>query len=328
MYGDRRYRFVFYVALLVAGLATVGVYRVIDGMRATSRIETQDVVIAAADVPEGTRLTLASVALVQLPIAAVPAGAYSSTDTVVGRVSRIPIFKGEAIVPGRLAPEGTAGGIEVKIMPGKRAMAVRIDDVAGIAGMVQPNSRVDVMLTTTDATAQRAQVSKLFMSNMRVLSVGARVTRGDDGQPINAPTVTLEVTPEEAERLALATREGAVQLVLRGYGDPDSVKTSGAKRGDLLTQVENGPAPASSRGPRTVRTAPRPARVTSARAPAVVSGPEKTDSVVVRVYRGDQLSSLKFEQARGSARRDSVRRDSVRREEQRRRDPMPPSLFR
>lgn len=201
-------------------------------------------------------------------------------------------------------------------------MAVRIDDVAGIAGMVQPNSRVDVMLTTTDATAQGAQVSKLFMSNMRVLSVGARSTRGDDGQPINAPTVTLEVTPEEAERLALATREGAVQLVLRGYGDPDSVKTSGAKRGDLLTQVENDPAPASP------RRAPRAARVTSARAPAVVSGPEKTDSVVVRVYRGDQLSSLKFEQARGSARRDSVRRDSVRREEQRRRDPMPPSLFR
>lgn len=324
MFGDRRYRFVLYVALLVAGLATLGVYRVIDGMRASSRVATQNVVIASADVPEGTALTAATLAVVQLPVAAVPAGSYTSPDSVVGRVSRIPIFKGEAIVPGRLAPDGTAGGIEVKILPGKRAMSVRIDDVAGIAGMVQPNSRVDVMLTTRDNTAQGGQVSKLFMSNMRILSVGSQVARGEDGRPINAPTATLEVTPAEAERLALAVREGAIQLVLRGYGDPDSVKTTGAKRGDLLTQVDNGPPPAPApvqtrivRVP--VRTAPAPAPAPAATVPI----PEKTDSVVVRVYRGDQLSSLKFEQAR-----DSVRRDSLRRAEQRRRDSMPPLQFR
>lgn len=322
MFGDRRYRFVLYVALLVAGLATLGVYRVIDGMRASSRVATQNVVIASADVPEGTALTAATLAVVQLPVAAVPAGSYTSPDSVVGRVSRIPIFKGEAIVPGRLAPDGTAGGIEVKILPGKRAMSVRIDDVAGIAGMVQPNSRVDVMLTTRDETAQGGQVSKLFMSNMRILSVGSQVARGEDGRPINAPTATLEVTPAEAERLALAVREGAIQLVLRGYGDPDSVQTTGAKRGDLLTQVDNGPPPAPA--PVQTRIVRVPVRTPAPVAPvATVPIPEKTDSVVVRVYRGDQLSSLKFEQAR-----DSVRRDSLRRAEQRRRDSMPPSQFR
>lgn len=321
MFGDRRYRFVLYVALLVAGLATLGVYRVIDGMRASSRVATQNVVIASADVPEGTQLTTATLAVVQLPVAAVPAGSYTSPDSVVGRVSRIPIFKGEAIVPGRLAPDGTAGGIEVKILPGKRAMSVRIDDVAGIAGLVQPNSRVDVMLTTRDGTAQGAQVSKLFMSNMRILSVGSQVARGEDGRPINAPTATLEVTPAEAERLALAVREGAIQLVLRGYGDPDSVQTTGAKRGDLLTEVDNGPPPAPA-PTRTVRAPARPAP-TPVGPTITVAIPEKPDSVVVRIYRGDQLSSLKFEQAR-----DSVRRDSLRRAEQRRRDSIPPSPFR
>jgi pilus assembly protein CpaB len=306
MFGDRRYRFVLYIALMVAGLATFGVYRVIDGMRASSRIATQNVVVAAADIPEGQALTQVDLAVVQLPVAAVPAGSYGAPTDVVGRVSRIPIFKGEAIVPGRLAPEGTAGGLEVKILPGKRAMSVRIDDVAGLSGMVQPNSRVDVMLTTRDAGAG-GQISKLFMSNMRVLSVGAQVTRGEDGRPINAPTATLEVTPEEAERLALATREGSIQLVLRGYGDPDSIKTTGAVKGDLLTQVavpavpqkpERRPAPRRT----TPAPAPQPAPVTT------VTIPPKTDSVVVKVYRGDQLSQLKFEQARDSARRDSIRR--------------------
>ncbi|MBA3917912.1 MAG: Flp pilus assembly protein CpaB [Gemmatimonas sp.] len=307
MFGDRRYRFVLYIALMVAGLATFGVYRVIDGMRASSRIATQNVVVAAADIPEGQALTQVDLAVVQLPVAAVPAGSYGAPTDVVGRVSRIPIFKGEAIVPGRLAPEGTAGGLEVKILPGKRAMSVRIDDVAGLSGMVQPNSRVDVMLTTRDAVAG-GQISKLFMSNMRVLSVGAQVTRGEDGRPINAPTATLEVTPEEAERLALATREGSIQLVLRGYGDPDSITTTGAVKGDLLTQVAVPAVPQQPvKRPAPRRSTPAPAPQPAPQ-PTTISVPPKTDSVVVKVYRGDQLSQLKFEQARDSARRDSIRR--------------------
>lgn len=322
MFGDRRYRFVLYIAIVVAGLATFGVYRVLDGMKASSRIATQNVVIAAADVPEGTALTKVVLAVVQLPVAAVPAGSYGNPDSVVGRVSRIPIFKGEAIVPGRLAPEGTAGGLEVKILPGKRAMTLRIDDVAGLAGLVQPNSRVDLMLTTGDSRAP-GQISKLFMSNMRVLSIGAQVTRGEDGRPINAPTATLEVTPEEAERLALATREGAIQLVLRGYGDPDSVKTSGAKKGDLLNAGGFAPEPAPVVRPTPARNTPvAPPKAAPTPAPTTtVAIPEKTDSVIVKVYRGDQLSQLKFEQAR-----DSARRDSIRRAEQRRRDTMPPAF--
>ncbi|MBL0940730.1 MAG: Flp pilus assembly protein CpaB [Gemmatimonadaceae bacterium] len=308
MFGDSRYRFVLYVALIVAALATFGVWRVIDGMRASSRIATQSVVVAATDIPEGMPLSRINLAVVELPVAAVPAGSFSSPDSITGRVSRLSIFKGEAIVPGRLAPVGTAGGIEVKIPPGKRAMSLRIDDVAGLSGMVQPNSRVDVMLTTGDSQNGGGQVSKLFMSNMRVLSVGSQVTRGNDGQPINAPTATLEVTPEEAERLALATREGSIQLVLRGYGDPDSVKTTGARKDELLGGVTVQQAPARIAAP--VRRTTPPATAPAARAPAPqpTVAPEKTDSVVVRVYRGGDVQQLRFESARDSARRDSIRR--------------------
>ena len=325
MFGDSRYRFVLYVALLVAALATLGVYRVLDGMRESSRVATQQVVVAAVDVPEGAALTPETLAVIELPLAAVPAGAFSSSANVAGRVTRLPVFKGEAIVPGRLAPEGTAGGLEVKIQPGKRAMSVRIDDVAGLSGLVQPNSRVDVMVTTRD-DENRGQVAKLFMSNMRVLSVGAQVTRGQDGRPINAPTATLEVTPEEAERLALATREGAIQLVLRGYGDPDSITTSGAMKDDVLAQMRDGKATSPPPAPRTAPRRPRPAAPVAAPAPVAATPtpePAKPDSIVVRVYRGESLSQLKFEEQRDSLRRDSLRRDSLRRANARRPDSLP-----
>ena len=122
-------------------------------------------------------------------------GAFSSVDSVVGRVARIDVFKGEVIVPGRLAPDGTGPGLEVKITPGKRAIAVRIDDVSGLNGLVQPNSRVDILVTLREG-ANGQQVSKLFMSNMRVLSIGTVSQTSVDNRPISAPTATIEVTPK------------------------------------------------------------------------------------------------------------------------------------
>jgi pilus assembly protein CpaB len=309
MLGDRRYSIILVIALLVAGGATIGVYRVITDMRASSRVVTQPVVIAAEDIPEGAALTPSKLSITQLPAAAVPTGAFTTTDSVLARVARVPIFKGEAIVPGRLAPEGTTAGIEVKIAPGKRAMAVRIDDVAGISGLIQPNSRVDVLVTIADQT-NSGRISKVFMENMRVLSVGTNVQRGADGTPINAATATLEVEPEEAERLALAAREGSIQLVLRGYGDPDSIRTSGARPTDVLAQLRDTTAtrtsvPVRQTTPRP-RTSPppRPATTTPT-APATVVIPPNADSVTVKIYRGDKLSQQKFDTAK--ARRDTIK---------------------
>lgn len=320
MFRDR-YRIVLIFALLVAGGSAWGVWRILGNMRASNRVVTRSVVVAAKDITEGAALTSDALTLAELPVAAIPAGAFSVTDSVVERVARVSIFKGEAIVPGRLAPVGTTAGIEVKISPGKRAMAVRIDDVTGLSGLMQPNSRVDVLVTLRDEESAAGRIAKLFMSNMRVLSVGSQVERGADGQPITAASAMLEVTPDEAERLAVAMREGSIQLVLRGYGDPDSIRTNGARPSDVLRQFRNGAAPAEARpeaaaatepsrargtrGPSAPASAPvAPARTAPAPAPTPVSAP--SDSVTVKIYRGDRLSQQKFE-----SRKDTVRRDTL-----------------
>ena len=309
MLGERRYRFVLYLALVVAGGATFGVYRVLAAMRANSHVSTRPVVVAAYDIAEGVALTSSALTVAQWPDVTVPAGVYDRADSLIGRVARVSIFKGEPMVPGRLAPSGMTAGLEVKITPGKRAMAVRIDDVAGLSGLIQPNSRVDVLVTLRDQSGAKVeQVSKLFMSNMRVLSIGAEVQRGADGKPINAATAALEVTPDEAERLAVAMREGTIQLVMRGYGDPDSISTDGADAGDVLRQLRGGrsarrndgetPPPAAAKpaaaAPRRVAVVTPP--VVAPTAPPVVETPKpaRPESTTVRVYRGTQMSQQQF----------------------------------
>lgn len=289
----RRYNLVFYAAIGIAAAATFGVYRVLETTKASSRIATRPLVVAAKNLPEGSSIDRASLSVREWPSATIPAGAYSSPDSLIGRVTRVAVFEGEALVPGRLAPSGTGPGIEVKITPGKRAMGVRINDVAGVSGLVQPNSRVDVLVNIADG-GRGSQVSKLFMENMRVLSVGTRIERDAEGKAIQAATATLEVTPEEAERLAIAVNQGSIQLVLRGYGDPDSVKTRGARSGDVLSQLGSAPERTAPRAA-PVRRAPvsRPAPVA---APVAVAPPRKPDSLTVRVFRGDKISDQKFEQ--------------------------------
>jgi pilus assembly protein CpaB len=300
--AERRFTIVIYVAIATAAAATFGVYRVLDKTRQESKIPVRTVVVAARDLPEGTRIEQGMVSAKDWPAATVPEGAFSHPDSLVGRVTRVPVFTGEPMVPGRLAPAGTAGGLEVKIGVGKRAMAIRINDVAGIAGLIQPNSRVDVLVSLRDDIAQGKQVAKLFMENMRVLSVGTQVERGADGQAIQATTATLEVTPQEAERLMIASSSGSIQLVLRGYGDPDSVKTKGAMSGDVIASlgqvVAPTPAPTPAPRPRAAAPRPQPAAPTPA-APVVVQrpAPPPPDSITVQVFRGDRLSQQKFQKS-------------------------------
>ena len=296
--AERRYTVVFYGALLVAAVATYGVYRVLEATKASGRIKTRAVVIALADIPEGVSIDRAAIGTSQWPVQTIPSGAFEIADSVMGRVTRVPVFKGEPLVPGRLAPSGTGPGIEVKIAPGKRAMAVRINDVAGLGGLMQPNSRVDMLVTLREGVSRDGQVAKLFMENLRVLSVGSRVQRSAENDPINATTATLEVTPQEAEQIAVAMKQGSIQLVLRGYGDPDNVTTKGATSDDVLERL---------RDPRLVRvrsdTPTPPVRVATRPRSAAVPvparvlqpAPLKPDSNTVRVYRGGTVSQQKFE---------------------------------
>ena len=292
-----RYKYVFWGALVVAAIATFGAYRYLQANSAPPKVLTQQVVIAKLDIPEGAAIDRNSLVLATWPAPTVPAGAYSSLDSVVGRVTRVNVFTGEAIVPGRLAPAGTGPGLELKIPPGQRAMAVRINDVAGISGLIQPNSRVDVLVTIADPMTGKQQ-AKLFMENMRVLSVGTEIQRDAAGKPNTATTATLAVTPDEAERLAIAMNTGSIQLVLRGYGDPSAVTTTGANSGDVLSQMRGGRSILSDIDP-----TPRPAQRTTQRpspppAPVIQRPPPpppRPDSATVNVYRSGKATPEKFD---------------------------------
>ena len=215
----------------------------------------------------------------------------------MGRVTRVAVFKGEAMVPGRLAPEGTGPGLEVKISPGKRAKAIRINDVSGVSGLIQPNSRVDVLVTLADQRSESGQVSKIFMENMRVLSVGPTVDRDANGQPIQAATAALEVTPEEAELLAIAATQGDLQLVLRGYGDPENANTDGARARDVLGLRAPPPAAPAPRQRTPVRSAaarPTPPPPPAPAAPPVVT-PSPPRQHTVEVIRAGARTEQKFD---------------------------------
>ena len=291
-----RYKYVFWGALFVAVVATFGAYRYLVAKSRPANVALLPVVVANRDIPEGSPIDRLALVLASWPSTTVPAGAYSSIDSVVGRVTRVNVFNGEPIVPGRLAPAGTGPGLELKIPPGQRAMAVRINDVAGISGLIQPNSRVDVLVTIADQASGK-QVAKLFMENMRVLSVGTEIQRDASGKANTATTVTLGVTPDEAERLAIAMNTGSIQLVLRGYGDPDSVRTHGASSGDVLAQLRGGrvidPSPAPAPRERsTARPAPPPIIIQRLPPPPPPAPPE---SAVVNVYRKGTSTPQKFD---------------------------------
>src|SRR5689334_19852103 len=125
--AERRYTLVFYTAVITALAATYGVYRVLQTVKASHQIPTQLVITAAKDLQEGERIDRLALSVAQWPAGTAPASAFDNVDSVVGRVTKVAVFKGEPIVPGRLAPPGTGPGLEVKIEPGKRAMAVKIN---------------------------------------------------------------------------------------------------------------------------------------------------------------------------------------------------------
>jgi pilus assembly protein CpaB len=303
--GDRRLVMVLLVALLVATASGFGVFRYLRTEEQSRRVPTQPVVVAAQDLPEGHVLMASELQVVHLPTAAVPRDAFPIIDSVAGRVTRVPVFHGEALVPGRLAPLGSGAGLEVKIAPGKRAMAVKIDEVAGLSGLIQPNSRVDVLVTLKAGGSNERQHAKLFMSNMRVLSVGSQLERGPDGRPMNATTAALEVTPVEAEQLAVASNQGKIQLVLRGYGDPDTVATDGADTRDIMRRLDVATAEPPTRTVvrNVARPQPKPAAVAPTPMPAPAARP-RSDSAVVQVFRRDKVTNQKIQKG------DSTRSDS------------------
>jgi pilus assembly protein CpaB len=288
-------------------MATLLVFRSISASSRENQIATLPVVVAARDIAEGAAIQDADLRVEQWPEPVVPENAFSSQVRLSGRVSRVAIYAGEAVVPGRLAPEGAAPGLEAKITPGKRAMGVRINDVSGMNGMVQPNSRVDILLTTSDPSAPESRMTRTFMENMRVLAIGNEVTRSADGRVTPSSVVMIEVSPTESEMLAAATSRGTIQLVLRGFGEKAPTK---AKDSEVVaSMLRDPPAPKpkaaapATRSPAPVPRAPEPI-VAPTPAP-VAKGPARPESLTVQVWRGVKKVDERLT-------KDSVKRDTIR----------------
>jgi pilus assembly protein CpaB len=296
----KRYSLIFYAAIIVALLSTFGVYRVLERTKTNARVVTGPVVIAQKDMAEGAAIDRMSVVVAQWPVYTIPVGAFTSIDSVAGRVARMTVFKGEVLVPGRLAPDGTGPGLEVKIAQGKRAVSFRINDVSGIAGLIQPNSRVDIVVVM-DGGADKGRMAQVFLENMRILAIGSDPRRSEDGRPMNAAVATVEATPYESEQLALVTTQGQIQLILRGYGDPDSAKTSGVTTAQILQRLNRAATGSTepSRGEfRRTTQVRRDVAPQSAPPSPVVLAPttpkSKVDTNTVTIIRGRDVSRENF----------------------------------
>jgi len=315
--ATRKYSLVLFGSLGVAAIATVLVFQYINASTAKNRIGTLPVVVAAKDIPVGGEILEADVRVEQWPEPVVPENAFESPVRVSGRVAQVAIYAGEAIVPGRLAREGATPGLEAKISAGKRAMGVRINDVSGMYGMIQPNSRVDILLTLSDGNSGEQQSSRLFMEDMRVLAMGSEMKRGADGRVQPSSVAMIEVTPEEAELLGAAGAKGQLQLVLRGNADPASTGTrkptqsAAAMAAALLrSATPASPPPARPTPPPPRRsppvTAPTTAPVAAPTPPPVVPVPvTKAESLTVQVWRGAKRSDEKLK-------KDTIKPDTIR----------------
>ncbi len=167
--------------------------------------------IAASDIPLGTRLTGDNLVLSEWPAKSTPRGVFRSLEEVEGRIAVSRLAAGTPVLNAELAEPGSSAGLVALIDQGHRAMAIRVDEVTGVGGFVLPNSLVDVIGVETSSQKRKA---KTILQKIRVLAI-AQATEKDEGKPEVVRTVTLEVEPAEAERLALQMHLGSLHLVLR-----------------------------------------------------------------------------------------------------------------
>jgi len=199
---------------------------------ATAEGETVPVVLASQDLPLGTVLAEEDLRVVEWPAGAVPIGFANTRAELVGESLIHDVSENEPILATNLAGEGLRGLIPL-IEPGMRALSVRVDEVVGVAGFVTPGTRVDIILIMTPPGGSDP-VSKVILQNIQALAAGQQIQETEDGEPITVTVVTVLVTPEQAEKLALAAQEGKIQMALRYTLDTESVETLGERKSQLF----------------------------------------------------------------------------------------------
>ena len=265
------------LALVVALVASRYVYVQLRQAQTASggnAVKSTPVVVATGPLKLGQRLSADDLKLVNWPTDQVPKGTFSRKEDCVGRALVAPVVEDETILEQKLAPREAGAGLVVAIPQGLRAMSVGVDDVVAVAGFVSPGSIVDVMVT---GGVQSGPVTRTILEHIRVLAVGQQVQPDVNGKPQTAPVVTLLVTPEEAEKLALASANGKIHLMLRNASDVADVNPPPV----YGSTVFMGTAPAEP-APRVVARVPKQAP------------PPPPPPHTVEVIRGGKVESQQF----------------------------------
>jgi pilus assembly protein CpaB len=257
--------FLFGLAMAIALVVAVLTYGWIKQMTQTQvqARETQPIVVAAADFTWGTSLTGDMVKVVPYLKESLPPGYFSDVSSLNGRTIIYPVKAKEPIIESKLAPAtASAGGVAALVTPKKRAMAVKVDKFVGVSGFIHPGNRVDVLVSLPRTDRLPNPTTKIVLENILVLATGTDLEKsGKQEKPAQVDVITLEVTPEEGEKLALAATEGKLQLALRNYSDTESAQTRGTTVPALLA-AQSAPQPTDNRKPIRVKSAPAPASFT------------------------------------------------------------------
>jgi pilus assembly protein CpaB len=265
-----------FIALIMGAFVSSLVYRNLQSGRAGNNGPGEDVLVAADDLQVGTKIDDNDVRFVHFPSASLPAGVFHRKDKVLGRGVIVPIAKGEFILTNKLAGENAGSGLPALIPPGMRAVSVRVNDTTSVSGFVQPGTRVDVMLTGNPAGSSEQQTTTI-LENIAVLATGTRMERNAAGEPRAAPVVTLLVTPDDAQKLTLASNQGHIQLSLRSPLDTKEEELSAARSGELYKYLPQ-PTPVVTHKEKHVAPPPPPP-------PAAYT---------VEIYKGDKKEEDKF----------------------------------
>jgi pilus assembly protein CpaB len=292
----------FFVVLAGAGLfgllAAVSVSRYLSSAQAYTK-SLRGVAVAKVAIPVGSKIIAEQLTLVQFPQESTPDGTFDTVEKLTGRVAVVNIAAREPITEGRLAPEGTAAGLSAIIPEGYRAMTVKVDDVVGISGFILPGTLVDVVVVitpTNNGALAQDPISKIVLQNIKVLANGQNIDKPESEREANSvKAVTLLVTPEQAEKLALASSEGKLQLVMRNSIDQGDEQTIGINKrsllgGDVATPQ---PEPGSLKSERPEqKPAPRRVRVYEAK-PAPASA-QPAPKASVEMIEGAKKRSVDF----------------------------------
>ncbi|MEJ2070991.1 MAG: Flp pilus assembly protein CpaB [Syntrophobacterales bacterium] len=269
------------LALVIAAAGSLFLYQWLQHQGGPKEVvvkkqaEAVPVAVAAADLPWGTKLKKEMIKTLPFLKESLPSGYVSKPEKLEGRIIIAQLKKNEPITESRLAPDSiTSGGVSAVLQPGKRAVAVKGDKVIGISGFIKPGNRVDVLVTMTDPR-NKQEVTKIVLENVQVLATGTQIQENNEGKPSPVDVYTLEVTPDEAEKLGLAATHGKLQFALRNITDDKTVLTRGATVSHAL---------ASFRGP-----GPKPKTSSNKK----IWRPRK-NVTTVEVIKGNKVSKKKF----------------------------------